>query len=605
MQFKSSDPIERLRWARFGVAALSLIIPLIFLARLEGVQVMYHEMSTGPREEAADHIAKGHPLEAIAPLREALALNPNAPDMLRQLAMATTSTSPSEARRCFNRLDSLGLTTDEDRAAHATLLANLRDFTGAKAVLSHASKEAAGTPVNQRAWLAIWRESSDFGAACDVLDELAAENQLDIESCLKLAEAAARRLIDEKIQHRTEQQLVKALFVGMNNGKATSVLDFASRIAALPWKNVTSRAQVAQILRNLPGSPAQYRMAAVRFGFPATLGTAERQNLRQAWLDEITWSAGLSAEDKDLVASYLQGQREHGLVAELISTTEALTEQSLYVRRIDSLLQLGYWRDAGAMASLPAAPVLPNSRLLIQALSVLYKPGPQTCMAENMLKDAINECRFQKNSASCFAAGCAALDHQLPLLTSSAFAAALDLSKDRPNLLDAIIENCRNSTFSATQLLVCLDGTETLLDKSVQNQLLYLSLLAGRELVAKTEIIQTRRSAAPEDVYLQFLEAFALHQRGQFVQAAQLLVPLPRFSWHQGEAAVIASILAAAGSVDRSTVLLNQIKTEGLFEEERAMVGPWQLHVASADKSTNKGDNKGSLFLNPNAAIAR
>ena len=217
------------------------------------------------------------------------------------------------------------------------------------------------------------------------------------------------------------------------------------------------------------------------------------------------------------------------------------------------------------MNAMAGAPCCPSPALLMQSLSSLHKPGPQTCVADRLLADAFNESREEKRSAACYATGCAALDHRLPILASQAFATALDLSKDRHGLMESITNRSRQSPLTITQLLRSLEGSATNQDESVQNQVIYLHLLADRDLDSMIEIIRNRRQLNPGDVYLRFLDALATCKHGEFTQAARMLVPLPRYRWHQGEAAVIASIVAAAGNYDRSASLLGQIDTTKLF----------------------------------------
>ena len=94
---------------------------------------------------------------------------------------------------------------------------------------------------------------------------------------------------------------------------------------------------------------------------------------------------------------------------------------------------------------------------------------------------------------------------------------------------------------------------------------------------AARAIVRNRRQLEPQNVYLRFLEALAMHKTGANASdAASLLVPLPRHRWHQGEAAVIASILASSGQIDRSAPLAAQIDPAQLFAEEKSLFTPWQ-----------------------------
>ncbi|MDB6004657.1 MAG: hypothetical protein JWR15_1644, partial [Prosthecobacter sp.] len=110
--------------------------------------------------------------------------------------------------------------------------------------------------------------------------------------------------------------------------------------------------------------------------------------------------------------------------------------------------------------------------------------------------------------------------------------------------------------------------------------LIYLSLLTGEKVDSMRAVIRSRRQATPENVYLRFLEAFALHQQGSHFEAAGLLIPLPQHRWHQGEAAVVASIIASAGKIDRSSALIQQIDPAQLLPEEHTLFDPWSNRVA-------------------------
>jgi hypothetical protein len=202
-------------------------------------------------------------------------------------------------------------------------------------------------------------------------------------------------------------------------------------------------------------------------------------------------------------------------------------------------------------------------------------------MAERLLLDSLSSARDERRSPDCFVTGCAAMDHSLHNLASNAFAASLELSTDRKTVMNSILRVTRGRPMPVATLLRALEGSNALHDDSIQSQLIYLSLLAGHQVDMMADVIHTRRIESPTDVYLRFLEAFALHQQSKFTQAAQILVPLPKYRWHQGEAAVIASIIAAAGNFDRSSALLGQIDSSLLFEEEKHLVEPWHQKLAT------------------------
>ena len=72
------------------------------------------------------------------------------------------------------------------------------------------------------------------------------------------------------------------------------------------------------------------------------------------------------------------------------------------------------------------------------------------------------------------------------------------------------------------------------------------------------------------------------------MNAAQYLMPLPQHAWHQGEAAVIASVMASAGQFDRSAGLIQKIDFSRLFQEERALIEPWRTRLALGDDDAQR-----------------
>lgn len=580
LRFHSGDPFERFAFVRYAIVAISIITPAIILttSNFKPGQVR-HDWSADPMQGVKRALQNGQQRTALASLKAEAARSPQNPEILRALATLAADLSPADARRCYHQLNALGLATDADYAGHAALLAKLHDFTGAKAVLSNISKEAQAMPQAQYAWLSIWREAGDFAAAADTLDKLTAQSPCDVEMVMDLVRKAAAAKTAPELLGRMEASLLKSLRHWMSTGRAQDVLALAKQIASLPVSSTAHRTHMAQILRNLPGTPVQHRLAAVRFALPNQLSTADQIQLRADYQNEIAWSGGLSAEDKENIAAYLQSQNEHSLVTSLISDREALTEPKLFSRRFDALLELGNWREAGAMNASREAPLLPHSRILAQALATLQNRMSRNYAVEMILNEALIASQRENRALDCYAIGCAALDHALPNVAAGAFATALDISKDRAKTMQAIVRSARQGSLPLDTFMRSLAGSPAMQDESIQDSLIYLSLLTGQKVDNMLALIRSRRQSTPENVYLRFLEAFALHQQGSHFEAAALLIPLPQHRWHQGEAAVLASIIASAGKIDRSSALIQQIDIAQLLPEEKSLFDPWHSRV--------------------------
>ncbi|MBK8037238.1 MAG: hypothetical protein IPK22_08895 [Verrucomicrobiaceae bacterium] len=576
LRFRSGDPFDRFAALRYLVIAFSIITPAVILLTSDFTPgLVHHEWQADPMAEVRRCLVEGHSRSGIASLKAAIETSPRDAKLLRALAALVADAAPAEARRAYHKLNSLGLATPADSAGHAALLARLHDFTGAKAILSNLPKEAQSIPQAQFAWLAVWREAGDFTAAATALEKLLESSPDEASLAVDLLRRASNAPADTR--HRIEASLVRSLAHMMNAGRAQDVLAMAPMLTGLPVSHNVHRMHLGQILRNLPGQSVEHRLAAVRFGHPVELPSTDEVQLRSDYQNEIAWSGGLSAEEKDRVAAWLQGQSEHRMVIALISAREAVTEPQLFARRFESLLEEGLWREAGAMVADPESPPLPHSRILAQTLATLHQRASRQFAVEMLLSEAITATREENRPLDCFAVGVAALDHHLPTLAATAFATALDISKDRSKTMRAILRSARPGRLPLNTFLRSLIGSPAMHDESIQEQLIYLSLLADQKTESMLAIVRNRRQLEPQNVYLRFLEALALHKTGASAgEAASLLVPLPRHRWHQGEAAVIASILASSGQIDRSAPLAAQIDPNQLLTEERALFSPWQ-----------------------------
>jgi hypothetical protein len=145
--------------------------------------------------------------------------------------------------------------------------------------------------------------------------------------------------------------------------------------------------------------------------------------------------------------------------------------------------------------------------------------------------------------------------------------------------MQAIVRSSRQGRLPLDIIMRSLVGSLAMQDESIQESLIYLSLLTDQKVDSMLAVIRSRRQVFPENVYLRFLEALALHQQGNHFEAASLLIPLPQYRWHQGEAAVLASIIASAGKIDRSSALIQQIDPTQLLPEEHNLFDPWRNRV--------------------------
>lgn len=490
-----------------------------------------------------------------------------APGDLRRLAALCIETDPSLARRCFHALEERRLATEEDRCAHAALLARLHDFTGARAVLGGKppSPEAL-TPLMRATWIRLWTESGDFVSAAGALESITHCGLPEADLALDTARFAVKAQAPPDVVGRLENRAIVILQSALAAGAESSLGLRIDQLLTLPLRATAQRQQAAALVARLTTPTVQQRLGLVRLAFPSDPSPQEREALRNALRNTLAACGVLSVSQKNEVASFFLLQDEAGMVLELISRIEANTDRTLFNRRVTAVLTLGDWREAGRMASAPDAHPVPWARSLMMATAALHASGEARLTAESLVTTAISEALLEKRWPCAYTAARMALDHKLPSLATRAFDAALRLAPDKAPMLKLITETTRRHQAPVNVVrLAAIDALRENEDPLVQLQLAYLDSLVGshREL----PFIDS-----PEG---RLVRAFQHYQKDEVQQALAHLVPLPKHRWHQGQAAVIASILAAGGNLNSARPLLEQIDPGLLFAEERQIVQPW------------------------------
>jgi hypothetical protein len=100
------------------------------------------------------------------------------------------------------------------------------------------------------------------------------------------------------------------------------------------------------------------------------------------------------------------------------------------------------------------SPPLASSRLLSQRLATLHERASRQFAVEMLLSEAVSATREENRPLHCYA-----LDHHLPTLTATAFATALDISKDRPKTMRAILRSARTGRMPLNTFLRSLIGS--------------------------------------------------------------------------------------------------------------------------------------------------
>ncbi len=486
---------------------------------------------------------------------------------LRELAAKCVMGHPSLARQCFHTLEQRKLATEADRCEHARLLARLHDFPGATAVLGGkpAQMSEMTAPV-RAAWINLWTESGDFVSAAGALESITSCDLPEVNLALNAATAAQRQSADDDVKGRIEQCLITMLQAAVLAGGEKEIAAPLKEVLNLSLRGAPQRVAAAELFRRLSALNIEQRLALVRLGFPATPAAAAHDALRSALRQCVQSAGALQVDEKAAVADFLLGQQEHELVREVISLPEARSDMALMSRRMEALIALGDWREVGRMRADVSLPPVVWARSLVHAAVALQTPGDSLWMAEALVNRVIDEAVSERRWASALTAGKMALDHRLPQIATRAFDAAIRLAPNQAAALERVGSIARG--FDRGLSVVRLAASAALRptqDDEAELTLAYLDRLAGLSPAASA-------GESPDHI---FLRAFDFYRQGKVNEALSAIKDLPRHRWHQGQAAIIGSILAAAGQAEAAAALFEGVNRDFLYAEELAIAEPW------------------------------
>jgi hypothetical protein len=581
----NNDPLAFLAFLdrlRYLIVVVAFFVAAILILRTSQGSRIWRQFNLV--RDAERIAASGSVTAADVPLlTEASAKAPDRPSLLRALARAAADHDPALARRCYDRITELGAGSPEDLPKRASLLVKFHDADGARALLDQIPANAVSVD-SLLANLALHCEVRDFAGAIEVLDTLAARNAAGIRECLGTAEAAVKEEANQDLIAKLEARTVDAFDRTAGAGNIAEVGANAARLAALPLRDSNDRKRALGVLRCLKAAPVEQRLAVTLLTLD-TVGASEEE-IRRACLAEIHRGAGLTVPEERRVASLLQQRHQHALVVKLITLPESMTDPALFRQRLDSLLQLGQWREASMMAAAPPEWTV-GSQQLLRCLAKANRSGFDGVDFSVTIPEALKEAAETGSAPACYAIGCAALELRQDRLATEAFSAALSQPSIDTFMMGTILGSARAAKLDASSTLRILTGSglPARVNRAVKTRVCYLRLLAGKDVPAVQGDLDSLARDGDNDAYVSFLNALSLHRRGDLVEAKRRIAPLRPQRWNEGEAAVIAGMMAAAGEYQDGASLMQNIDLNRLFPEERAMVAPWLSHLSSAKQA--------------------
>ena len=522
---------------------------------------------------ASSLIREGHTDAAISELIRVCDTNDPRASVIRGLAWAGAEDFPAQASVFFKNLETLGCATRDDRLMRAHLLLRLGDPGGSAAIFEAMAPSHLDDPVFWRSWgaacLIRGHQKEAVRAFRRVLQIIPHDSQAALALAGILSQGRSQADTDE-----AAALLLSQLRRAAGARFSTEAHAIAFMIQGLPSLPERHRGELAQLLEQMPDPTTSHRLAAVLHSFSPEPDASQAARRREALRDLIKHADTSTHSERLEMARCLQQQAEHALVLEWITPADATAREDMACLRMRSLIALGLWREGARLLEEGRGKDVIRSKALAKALIVMKTGGQPRRVIESLLTQALAQAENDRASDELVAVAFAALDHGLSRVASRAFAGAISTSQRHGALVGELFSAARRAEEPASALVTSLSLAKSLPEAQPEERkrAAYVLLLAGSESELTALEIVRLREAHPDEAYLQFLDAFAHYRLGDYAGAAQVLLPLPRYRWHQGEIAVMAAILSAAGKTSQAAALMSSLDSTHLFPEERRLI---------------------------------
>lgn len=565
------------------IVAAALLMPILTLRYGAAVKRGIAEWRGGdPKETIVERVRHADSAAAVAKLLPMLRREPFAPEVLRELAWAARDRFPKEAMMLFHRLVDLGQADYADEMALGELLAEQGDYEKAQRVLSKVM-------LRHRQLVEPWIQAGKVAIASG--DRIKAEGALEAAIQMKPDSVEAVCLLaqlhdqGDSIEDRVAatSKLLDLTTTCIREGRPDDVKQLGRVFIRLAATDPSQRQQFVDLVKNHSLDAPDLQLACAAMSFSGAANDSEREALCAEWRNLLShW------KDDHAVAialAWLQDQGEHDLILELTDGHEFHQGAEVATLRMASLLAGGRVKAAALMAAHPLAPasgVQPSILAAFEAFRIVETPEELSLR----LLGVLERLEAGADAREYYVIGTLALLSGSADLAERALLSSLRAAPEWPVPVRAYFSAIRQSGGKASQALADLTAQPTLASSlELRKGIAYLRLL-GAHRVSWTEAeIGQILAARPSDPYLRMLMALARHQQADHAGAARWLTPLENHRWHQGEAAVIVSIMASAGQVDETRQIASALQPKGMLKEEKQMVMPWLERLAQTTES--------------------
>lgn len=560
-----------------GLVVAALMMPLVVWNH--GQKVVHQAKKLQARFEArqAEQLRlSGRADEALCSLMNSCKRTPDEIEVIRGIAWAAAPAFPLQAKHFLQKLTDAEAATPEDLMLMASVMLTLEQPAEAAKIYEALVRAQPRNPDVWRAWAAACHRRGELSEAMKAYRRVLSLAPHDLQASVGMAELLLRPGTDQDARAATA--ILLAQFERSVGSRIATSRDLADLLVGVPVTDEGQRRRLGALLRAMPDPKPGHVITGIMLSYPVAPSKEEGKHRREEIRSFLALHREIDFEDRKTVSLVLQKHGENALALDWISLADAAGDPVMFAQRLDALMSCGLWKEAGELASHPAAREFAARQPWLNSLAVLRNCREPKAMAENMLAQSLKDAQDREHHTACNAIGYAALDYGIYPLAARAFATAIEKGNGTASPLKEYLHAARRSGRPADDVMKVLDvraRTERA-DQTLLEQSIYLRLLCGCEVERAALDLEEIKKRGGEEAYLKFLNAFMRYRHGDYAGAVKALLPLPAHRWHQGETVVISTILAAGGQMRQAARLAGEITGEGVFPEEKRLLDSWQ-----------------------------
>lgn len=579
------QPMVRLRFPSFEshssswhalvtlTVVLSCLLPILTFRYAEPLKARIASWQANRQtQEIIAQASSASASETLSRLVPVLQDHSAQPDLLRSIAHSAGKQQPEHAISLFYRLRALGHATLQDELELGRLLVRSGRHSHGQDVFAFLMQKH---PHSVEPWIECGNTALLQGDR--VKAQTSFQNVVDTDPKNAQAQIALTKALHNSsdaaaaVQSTDRLMDLAANFITQLDWTQANLI--CTALTHLPHLNPEQKQRFLTLTQQVPHFSLEVLLARECMDAPPSLDHDQLVALRLRWKRHLD-SPSLAPADRTRGLRWIQNLGDHDFILDSTPNAVAFDDPSLLMTRLISLLSIGQWDAANQLMAHPKASMTALEPHILDAFNTFRTTTGAARHAR--LGNLLAKSESSRQAETSYVLGMLSLASGSYDLGTHALTRAIEANPSWSLPADSLLFAARKINRDGGSILASLQHLARLpISINLRKRIAYLELLNGQNLPATEREIAALAQATPSDPVVRMLVAFARYKQSDLTGAVKSLIPLPQYRWHQGEAAVILSIMASGGCLDQTAPLATSIKKDGLLREEREMVTPW------------------------------